>query len=911
MSRVTTSPRRRRKLRWMRSAIAFLALAVVVAAGCGMADEDPYRSVDLDDGVEVRVQELGSFCSVQVEGYGTLDVEEDYLPSVVACENGNAPMEALKAQAVAARTFAYFIQEAEQRPLIPTTDDQVYGCDYAQVEDRHIQAVQETAGQVLVHNDQLLASFYVAGAEPSANSCVAGAGDSDPTNTEQYVTYNQGRTGNDVRPTPLGSAAHPGNRGAKSQNGASCLADPGGPGWDYERILRFYYGDDVRAKISEESQCAGPAPDGGTDPPVDNPGGEGDVCAIPSAGASGGGSTDCFDADQQPEILPRSAWNAATPTSNRPHHTPDRITVHHTVTPNEAADGAAQVKNIQNYHMGLGWADIGYHFLIAWDGTIYRGNPEDRRGAHAGNANQGNLGIAVLGSFHQSVSPSDAQMQSLTRMLRYLSDKHSIALDRSNIKGHQEWSGQSTACPGGNLLNELDSTVQAAAGDAVCGDTASGGDDESAPDVDGYQYVRVTGVDTAPIADGADDVVDGFEVDSIRADRGDDTIQSTDVLCAAGVSNPGGALGEPDNDRCDNRQDRVAGVSQGSNLVVSLSDPIEQGDILHVTQHAYNPAVEPCEPTGTARISVSEDGRNWKVLSNEVTGNWSRTLTEEDFAFDDNDEVWGGEQGFEFIEPVAGDVYTPDLTFKAQVSDPDIHEIEYFIPADAEEVIDEDWTIPDPVTAADGWTVDYEFQYHGERRVAARALDANGNEIGVQEIVITVTDHDGNIPDREDSPSGEANIDTALAALIAEEAGKCYDPQDTHSPRCSGGTGGFSTGHCWRFVKRALDRAGVNWNHLQTAGPCTPYRFQLSAYGFRCNADPNPDELAAIGLQKIDVPTTEAPEGAIIAWDRGCAGFNGDHGHIEISQGDGTACSDYCGNITTDASCASVYVPVQ
>jgi len=48
---------------------------------------------------------LDAYCSVTVRGVGTLDVETDYLPHVIACENGAASFEALRAQAVSARSY--------------------------------------------------------------------------------------------------------------------------------------------------------------------------------------------------------------------------------------------------------------------------------------------------------------------------------------------------------------------------------------------------------------------------------------------------------------------------------------------------------------------------------------------------------------------------------------------------------------------------------------------------------------------------------------------------------------------------------------------------------------------------------------------------------------------------------------
>lgn len=882
---------------------AVISVALLFAAGCGLADDSENK---FETGGDVRFQQLSSFCSVEVEGHGSVDVENDYLPSVVACENGNADFEALKAQAVAARSFAQHITEVENRPLIPTEDDQVYGCG-TEPSDEVRRAVEETAGEVVVHNDTLVATFYVAGAIPPGGSCIGTGGDdySDPP-TEHHVTYNEGRIGPAVTAagenagSSMGWPGDPANRGVKSQNGADCLSKQGR---SYQEILRFFYGDDISVRVSNESQCSDGAVEGQA-PPVNT--NEGQTCPFAANSSS---TPSCIDPSQMPDIKPRSAWNARPPNGNRPHHTPDRVTVHHTVTANEAQDGAQQVRNIQNFHQNQNWSDIGYHYVISWDGTIYRGNPEDRIGAHAGGDNTGNLGIAVLGTFHQSVAPSDAQIDSLTQMLRYLGDKHGISLERSNVQGHGEWPGQSTQCPGGNLQNQLDQVVQAAAGDSVCETSES---DMVGQEVEEFKYARINGVSNEPTI--SNDSIDGFEVDSIFFERGGHTYYSNDVACNPEVTNPDNALGEPRNE-CDNRDDAVAGVPVDGDLIVELSQPIKIGDTFHVVQHLFDaagPDGDECGPTGTAKVMLSKDGHAWKVLDTSVQGNSSWRLTEEHFVFDENDEFGVPGADFAFTVPQAGEAHHPDLTFEVQTTHPDIVKVEYYVPADAEEVINSDWLIDDSTDASTNYRGSYEFQFYGERRIAARGLDSNGQEVAMQEIVITVTDENGTIPAGETQndplPSGE-NINSSLAQQIADEGGRCWDP-GMGGPRCDG-SNGYSSGLCWRFVKRALERAGIDWAALQTTGPCSSHRFNLSAYGFKCNADPNPGALAAIGLQRIDVPTTQAPAGAIIAWDRGCMGYHAEHGHIEIAQGDGTACSDYCGNIAGDANCASVYVPVE
>jgi MYXO-CTERM domain-containing protein len=209
---------------------------------------------------------LAAYCTINVTGKGTKDVETDYLPHVVACENGNADTEALKAQAVAARTFAYY-KIATAGAVKDGTGDQVYTCA-TQPSQKHYDAATATSGQVLVYSGVVICSFFVAGAKPAAASCVAAPGDPDPTGTEKYVTYNEGKSGSQVTQSSLGwvDPSNKYNRGCLSQNGSHCLSLNGRP---YTEIMPFYYGDDALL-VTATGSCVNPPPpppDKGPPPP--------------------------------------------------------------------------------------------------------------------------------------------------------------------------------------------------------------------------------------------------------------------------------------------------------------------------------------------------------------------------------------------------------------------------------------------------------------------------------------------------------------------------------------------------------------------------------------------------------------------------------------------------------------------
>lgn len=93
-----------------------------------------------------------------------LDVET-YLKGVVGFEMSNSyPLEALKAQAVAARNYALANigkRSSEGYDLSDGTSDQVYR-GYNSAYGNVIRAVEETKGMVLIYNDSLVSGFYSA-----------------------------------------------------------------------------------------------------------------------------------------------------------------------------------------------------------------------------------------------------------------------------------------------------------------------------------------------------------------------------------------------------------------------------------------------------------------------------------------------------------------------------------------------------------------------------------------------------------------------------------------------------------------------------------------------------------------------------------------------------------------------------
>lgn len=185
---------------------------------------------------------------------GPKPTDTNYIPNVVYFENGLASWEALKAQAVAARSYAFYRMETGGS-IQNGTVDQVYYRPFAGGPSAiHLAAALATEGEVISFAGLQTAAFYVAGAIPSLPNGFAIPGDPDPTNTEKWVTYPHlfNKIGNQNLGTPLGFQGTPSNpfyrnRGAMSQNGSDFLSDNG---TSYVDILKFYYGADIQLEVT-------------------------------------------------------------------------------------------------------------------------------------------------------------------------------------------------------------------------------------------------------------------------------------------------------------------------------------------------------------------------------------------------------------------------------------------------------------------------------------------------------------------------------------------------------------------------------------------------------------------------------------------------------------------------------------
>ncbi|HZK44074.1 MAG TPA: N-acetylmuramoyl-L-alanine amidase [Syntrophomonadaceae bacterium] len=125
----------------------------------------------------------------------------------------------------------------------------------------------------------------------------------------------------------------------------------------------------------------------------------------------------------------------------RSRSTTKLIVLHHSASPDVSA------AQIHGWHLALGWAGIGYHFVIRKNGVIERGRPLGTIGAHAGaGVNGHSIGICLNGNFMQE-SPSPMQIKSLLELINWLNKQYVSSTGASlDIKLHHQVSP--TQCPG-------------------------------------------------------------------------------------------------------------------------------------------------------------------------------------------------------------------------------------------------------------------------------------------------------------------------------------------------------------------------------------------------------------------------------------------------------------------------------
>ena len=167
-------------------------------------------------------------------------------------------------------------------------------------------------------------------------------------------------------------------------------------------------------------------------------------------------------------VIPRTQWGAQTTTCTSTENTWYRMAIHH-VASSQTYNGTVEerLQAVQAWTMSsAGYCDVPYQYLVGYDGTLWEG----RRitfysGATGGGQNDGNIAVSFIGCYDQTAcmnsygfydDTTEPMMAWARELIQVLSSEHGITVNSSNIKGHRDWPGNSTACPGQGVVDLFD-----------------------------------------------------------------------------------------------------------------------------------------------------------------------------------------------------------------------------------------------------------------------------------------------------------------------------------------------------------------------------------------------------------------------------------------------------------------------
>ena len=183
----------------------------------------------------------------------------------------------------------------------------------------------------------------------------------------------------------------------------------------------------------------------------------------------------------EPSSVTQSVWRAglSDPIGQRIGLPTTHIVIHHSADANMIlSDYTSLVKNIYDIHTNQnGWDDIGYNYLIAPNGVIFKGREPQSytqdvvQGAHMCNKNENTVGICMIGNFTNNL-PTKEALKSLYLLAGWKAGKDKIdpfgktlhevgptsanmpASMLANVCGHRDGCQAGyTECPGSSFYN--------------------------------------------------------------------------------------------------------------------------------------------------------------------------------------------------------------------------------------------------------------------------------------------------------------------------------------------------------------------------------------------------------------------------------------------------------------------------
>ncbi|MGY0018219.1 N-acetylmuramoyl-L-alanine amidase [Streptomyces sp. YJ-C3] len=386
----------------------------------------------------------------------------------------------------------------------------------------------------------------------------------------------------------------------------------------------------------------------------------------------------------EPQIIPQSVWGPGLSHDGTPAYDTEikAAVVHHTGVDADnqvpCARSAERLRQIQQDHVGKGYYDIGYNFVVDRCGQIFEGRTGGVdlpvHGAHDYGFNTDTVGISYIGNF-ETAKPTKAALDAIARVVAWKFGQYGISPTGTvtmtsngdlNVDGNLVPKGttktlprvfghkdtNATACPGANLYPKLSRirTLAATPGIShalvsqnVVGDATADIVTGLPKGASGGQVVVVPGTASGPSATGKKVVSQAGDVPG-AAESGDEFGAST----ATGDINGDGytdlVVGQPGEDDTSGHADRgAATVVYGPDFTSGFGINLDASYALTGARFGSAVAVGDFNADGTADVFAASTG---------LGGTWTARYGE---GWETDSTITGSEGNLAYADAASGD----------------------------------------------------------------------------------------------------------------------------------------------------------------------------------------------------------------------------------------------------------------
>lgn len=121
----------------------------------------------------------------------------------------------------------------------------------------------------------------------------------------------------------------------------------------------------------------------------------------------------------------------------------NKIILHH-------RGGNGGLQSLKDYHLSIGYKDVGYHFYIRHSGEVCKGRLLSEEGANCYGHNKDSIGICLEGDFTKT-KPTKKQLEAMNELVHKMMNVFSLS--KEDVYNHRDL--YNTLCPAYDLKNEV------------------------------------------------------------------------------------------------------------------------------------------------------------------------------------------------------------------------------------------------------------------------------------------------------------------------------------------------------------------------------------------------------------------------------------------------------------------------